>query len=373
MVRRLAALPALAFVLVCFCPLSNSADSSPAKVQQSTATPESDKPKSTASLELPITLRRHVGDLAEMKKRHEIRVLVVPSHSGFFYDRGIPHGIFYEAFDEFQRFANQKLRTGNLKINVTFIPVRLEQLEAALLEGVGDVVGYGVIVTPEREKLVLFTNPIDSDVKQVLVTGPKAPAITKLEELSGKEVYVNPLTVYYENLQRLSKEFQKAGKPPIVVKAADPNLTDEDLLEMVNAGLIPATVTINLRAQFWSKILPHLTLHPDMVLKEEGQLAFATRKDSPELRQLLDEFVQGHQLGTSFGNTLLRRYLQKTKWVQDATSPDEMRKFQEYVHYFQKYAAEYDFDYLMLVAQGYEESGWIKTARIPVVRWALCR
>ena len=151
MVRRLAALAALAFVLVCFCPLSNYlADSSPAKAQQSTS--ESDKPKSTASLELPITQRRHLGDLAEMKKRHEIRVLVVPSHSGFFYDRGIPHGIFYEAFDEFQRFANQKLRTGNLKINVTFIPVRLEQLEAALLEGVGDVVGYGVIVTPERRK-----------------------------------------------------------------------------------------------------------------------------------------------------------------------------------------------------------------------------
>jgi membrane-bound lytic murein transglycosylase MltF len=300
-----------------------------------------------------------------MKKRHEIRVLVVPSHSGFFYDRGIPHGIFYEAFNEFQRLANQKLRTGNLKINITFIPVRFEQLEAALLEGVGDVVGYGVIVTPEREKLVLFTSPIDSDVKQVLVTGPKAPAMTNLEELSGKEVYVNPLTVYYETLQRLSKEFENAGKPPIVVKAADPNLTDEDLLEMVNAGLIPATVTINLRAEFWSKILPHLTLHPDMVLEEEGHLAFATRKDSPELRQLLDEFVQGHQLGTSFGNTLLRRYLQKTKWVQDATSPDEMRKFQEYVHYFQKYAAEYDFDYLMLVAQGYEESGLDQSRKNP--------
>jgi membrane-bound lytic murein transglycosylase MltF len=33
-----------------------------------------------------------------------------------------------------------------------------------------------------------------------------------------------------------------------------------------------------------------------------------------------------------------------------------MKKFQEYVQYFQKYAQEYDFDYLMLVAQGYQES-----------------
>ena len=100
------------------------------------------------------------------------------------------------------------------------------------------------------------------------------------------------------------------------MKAADPNLTDEDLLEMVNAGLIPATVrSINIRAEFWSRVFPHLTLHQDTVLKEEGQLAFATRKDSPELRQLLDEFVRGHQMGTSFGNTLLRRYLQNTKWA----------------------------------------------------------
>jgi len=300
-----------------------------------------------------------------MKKRHVIRVLVVPSHSGFFYDRGIPHGIYYEAFEEFQRFANQKLRTGTVKVNVTFIPVRPEQLERALLEGVGDVAGYGVVVTPERENAVLFTTPIGSNVKQVIVTGPKAPPITNLEDLSGKEVYVNPLTAYYENLQRLSKEFQNAGRPPILVKAADPNLTDEDLLEMVNAGLIPATVTIDMRAEFWSKVLPHLTLHPNTVLKQEGQLAFATRKDSPELRQLLDEFVQGHQMGTSFGNTLLRRYLQNTKWVQDATSTEEMRKFQEYVRYFQKYAAQYDFDYLMLVAQGYQESGLDQSRKNP--------
>jgi membrane-bound lytic murein transglycosylase MltF len=323
--------------------------------------------KSTPSLELPITFARHVGDLEGMNKRHVIRVLVVPSHSGFFYDRGIPHGIFYEAFDEFQRFANQKLRTGNLKVSVTFIPVRLEQLEHALLEGVGDVVGYGVVVTPEREKLVLFTTPIDSNVKQVIVTGPNAPPIASLEDLSGKEVYVNPLTAYYENLQRLSKEFERAGRPPILVKAADPNLTDEDLLEMINAGLIPATVTINIRAEFWSKVFPRLTLHQDTVLKEEGQLAFATRKDSPELRRLLDEFVRGHQMATSFGNTLLRRYLhlQNTKWARDVTSAEGMRKFQEYIRYFEKYAAEYDFDYLMLVAQGYQESGLDQNRKNP--------
>ena len=291
-----------------------------------------------------------------MLKKHEIRVLVVPGQSSFFYDKGHPEGIYFEAFDEFQRFVNKKFKIGNLKTNVTYIPVRPEQLEKDLLDGVGDVVGYGVIVTPEREKNVLFTTPIDPNVKQVIITGPKSPPIATLEDLSGKEVHVSPQTVYYENLQRLSESLQAEDQPPVLLKAADPNLTDEDLMEMVNAGLVPSTVTISIRADFWAKVLPHLTLHPNIVLKEEGQLAWATRKDSPQLRQLLDEFVKGHAVGTSFGNILVRRYMQNTEWVKDATSSEEMKKFQMYVRYFQKYAAEYDFDYLLLVAQGYQES-----------------
>jgi membrane-bound lytic murein transglycosylase MltF len=312
--------------------------------------------QTSSSLELPVNFERHLGDLDGMVKRRQIRVLVIPSRSGFFYDKGQPHGIYYEAFDEFQRFVNNRYKTGSLKINVTYLPVRIEQLQEALLQGMGDVIGFPLIVTPEREQIALFTTPIDPDVNQVIVTGPKLTQVKNLEDLSGKEVYVNPLTVYYENLQRLSESLQKAGKPPILVKAADPNLNDEDLLEMVNAGLIPATVSISIRANFWAQVFTHLAVHSDIVVEKEGQLAWATRKDSPQLRELLDEFLKDHALGTSFGNTLVRRYAQNTKWVKNSTSTEEMAKFQAYVRYFQKYAAEYNFDYLMLVAQGYQES-----------------
>lgn len=331
-------------------PWPESTTSSVATDQEKNAT------TAASSLALPLTFERHLGDLEAMNKRHTIRVLVVPSHSGFFYDLGQPHGIYYEAFNEFQRYVNQRLKPAPVKITVTFIPVRPEQLERALLEGVGDVIGYGVIVTPEREQQVLFTTPIESNVKEVIVTGPKSKPVTSLEDLSGQPVFVNPLTDYYATLQNLNKEFQKSGKPPILVKAADRNLTDEDLLEMVRAGLIPATATINIRAEFWSKVFPELTLHPNIVLKEDGQLAFVTRKDSPHLQQMLDAFVREHQVGTSFGNTVVRRYLQNTEWVKDATSSEEMEKFHTYVRYFQEYAREYGFDYLMLVAQGYQES-----------------
>jgi membrane-bound lytic murein transglycosylase MltF len=365
-IRLVSALAATTLVSVYFGARSSEAISHPeANRQAATGTSRKNPSQSNSTLELPITFERRVGDLNGMVERHQIRALVVPSRSGFFYDKGHPQGITYEAFDEFQRFVNRKLKTGSLKIIVTFIPMRPEQLERALLEGVGDVVGYPVIMTPEREEEVLFTSPIYSNVKQVIVTGPKAPPITSLDDLSLKEIYVNPLTVYYGDLRSLSESFQKAGRSPILVKAADPNLTDEDLLEMVSSGLLPATVTISVRAEFWSKVFPNLTLHPNMVLKDEGQMAFVTRKDSPELRSLLDEFIEGRKFGTAFGNTLVRRYLQDTKWVKDSTSTEEMKKFQVYVQYFKKYAAEYNFDYLMLVAQGYQESLLDQSRRSP--------
>jgi membrane-bound lytic murein transglycosylase MltF len=93
-----------------------------------------------------------------------------------------------------------------------------------------------------------------------------------------------------------------------------------------------------------------------MVIANEGQLAWVMRKNNPQLKQLVDEFVGTHAVGTSFGNTMVRRYLENTKWVRNSTSKEELDKYLKMVSIFQKYATEYDLDYLMLVAQGYQES-----------------
>jgi membrane-bound lytic murein transglycosylase MltF len=328
-------------------------------------TPPGSGQNTANGLALPLYLGKHVGDLGEMVKQHEIRVLVVYGKSSFFYDAGRPEGIFYETFEEFEKFVNQKLNTGRLKVNVTFLPKGLDQLEPALREGEGDLIGYAVMVTPEREMEALFTTPIDAKMKQLVVRGAKSAAIDNVEDLSGQEIYVNPVTPYGESLRKLNDGFVKESKAPIAIKVADTNLTDEDLIEMVNAGLIPATVALSVRAQFWAKVFPQIKVTPEIAVKEEGEVAFVTRKDSPKLLALLNEFVKGHAAGTSFGNTLIRRYAQNTNWVKDSTSTEEMKKFREYVKYFQKYAAQYHFDYLMLMAQGYQESRLDQSVRNP--------
>jgi membrane-bound lytic murein transglycosylase MltF len=314
---------------------------------------------------LPIGFTRDTGDLDSMVKRRQIRALVILNPIGFFYDKGLPRGAMYETLEEFQRFANKKLKTGKVQVKVTFLPMRSDQIEKALTEGIGDIVAFGVVVTPEREKQVAFSTPLITDVKQIIVTGSNFGSVSTLEDLGGKEVYVNPITTYYQNLQLANETLKKSGKTLIVIKAADKNLTDDDLIQMVNAGLIPATVTVQQRADLWSQVLPDVHPHPDLVIASGQKLAWALRKNNPQLKQLLDEFLATHAVGSSFGNTLLRRYLQNTKWIRNSTSPEEMKKFQSNVEYFKKYAGEYDFDVLMIIAQAYQESLLDQSKRNP--------
>jgi membrane-bound lytic murein transglycosylase MltF len=308
------------------------------------------------ALTLPVKFTRWTGDFDGMEKRKVIRALVINSKTGFFYDRGLARGVTVEMLQEFETFVNKKLRNPKPRVKVVYIPVATSQLASSLNDGLGDIAATGIVISPEREKLVDFTIPVMTGVKLILVTNTAAPSPKSLDELSGQEVWVNPLTLAYQALTTFNESLKKEGKPAVKLVASDSNLVEEDLLEMTNAGLIPATVAFDFRAQFWAQVYSNIRLHPDVVVRSEGDVAWAIRKNSPQLKQMLDEFFQSHRSGTAFGNVMLKRYLRDTKWVKDSTSSSELTKFKAYITYFKKYGEEYDFDYLMLAAQGYQES-----------------
>jgi membrane-bound lytic murein transglycosylase MltF len=308
------------------------------------------------TLTLPVSMRRRTDDLPQMLKERNIRALVLINPIGFFYQNGKPRGITYEALEEFERFVNTKFKSGALKIKVTYIPMRPDELASALTEGAGDFVAQPIAITPARQEKYVFTTPILTNVAQIVVTGNEFATANSFDDLADKNIYVNPLSSYHDELVKLSAEREKTGKRPLSIKPADKNLTEDDLIEMVNAGLIPATVTTQTRAALWQQVLPSVKPHPEMVVASGVNMGWVMRKNNPELKKLLDEFAETHREGTSFGNTLLRRYLQNTKWIKNSTSADEMKKFASYVEYFKKYSGEYHFDYLMIAAQAYQES-----------------
>jgi membrane-bound lytic murein transglycosylase MltF len=135
---------------------------------------------------------------------------------------------------------------------------------------------------------------------------------------------------------------------------------------MVNAGLIPITVVDNYLADFWKQVFPDLNVHDDVAVRTGGVLAIAIRKGSPQLAKGLNYIIDQYGLGSAFGNTIEKRYLQNTKFVKDATSEAERRKFVQMVELFKKYSDQYDMDYLLMAAQGFQESGLDQGVRSPV-------
>jgi membrane-bound lytic murein transglycosylase MltF len=305
------------------------------------------------------------GDFDKMVAKRQIRVLVVYSKTFYFLDRGRQRGISYDLLKEFEKFVNKKLKTKILKVNVVFIPVRRDKLIPGLLEGLGDMAVANLTITPERLKQVDFSNPLLTGVKELLVTGPAAPPLTSLDDLAGHEIYVRKSSSYYESLLELNASFKNTGKQPIQLIAADESFEDEDLLEMVNAGLIPMIVMDSHKAQFWTQIFDKIQVHSDIAVRTGGKIAWALRKNSPKLKAVINEFVKGHKKGTLIGNMMLKRYLKNTKYVKNSISKQELEKFEAMVRLFKKYAGQYDFDYLMVAAQAYQESGLDQSKKSP--------
>ena len=92
-------------------------------------------------------------------------------------------------------------------------------------------------------------------------------------------------------------------------------------------------------------------------MRTGGEIAWAIRKDSPKLKKEIDAFIKEHRKGTLLGNILFNRYLRENKWVTDHLAEKELEKLQPMVVLFQKYGEEYGFDWLLLAALGYQESG----------------
>jgi membrane-bound lytic murein transglycosylase MltF len=306
------------------------------------------------------------GDLDAMIKRRAIRVAVTFNRTHYFIDKGQERGITYEALKSFENDLNTDLKTGNLKVHVVIVPMSRDQLYPALSTGKVDMVAAMVTVRPELEKLVAFSEPTRTNVSQVVVTGPGAPPIARVDDLAGQEVFVRKTSPYHETLTSLNEQLKARGKPTVVIDEAPDVLEDDDVLEMVNAGLAPITVVDDYLAEFWKQVFTNINVRQDITLRSGGRLAVAFRKENPRLREMVNQWIRKHGEGDAFRNVLERRYLQSVKYVKNAAADSERQKLQKVRELFRKYGKQYDLDYLLMAAQGYQESTLDHGVKSPV-------
>lgn len=296
------------------------------------------------------------GDLDAMIERGYIRALVPYSKTTYFLDGLQQRGTSYELLKLFEEWVNQQAGTGTLKVRVVPIPAARDELLPGVVEGLADLALGALTITGERQEIVDFGAPLASGISEIIVTGPTAAPLGGLDDLSGRTIYVRESSSYYRSLVALNEDLAGRGLEPATLVLAEEYLEDEDLLEMVNAGMIETIVVDQYKAEFWAQIFDRVVLHPDVAVRTGGEIAWAFRKGSPQLAEMVNGFVARNRKGTLTGNVLFNRYLRDADYIRNALAEDELTRFREAVQYFQQYAPQYEFDYLMMVAQGYQES-----------------
>ncbi len=297
-----------------------------------------------------------LGDLNQIRKRRLLRVLVTHSRTDFFLDKGKLRGVQAELIYELLKHLNKGIRRESDKLFVQFIPVEFHQLIPALLSGEGDIVAAFLTLTPQRTEKVDFISSRNMAISEVIVANKSAAPISNLSELSDKHVYVLKDSSYVEHLQELNVKLGILEKNPVVIRQSDDRLLTEDILELVNAGVVDYTVCDDFKASLWQQVLPNIVVRDDLRVSTDKFTGWAIRKNSPALKEALDEFTKRVRKGTLLGNIIFARYFDNTEWVSNPLQASERDKLSQFVDLFEKYGEKYQFDPLALAAQAYQES-----------------
>lgn len=305
------------------------------------------------------------GDLDQMIARRYLRVLVVPTRTQYWIHDGRPVGIEFERLRAFEKWLNKRHKTDHrhLHVHVVYIPTRRDDLVPALVEGRGDIAVGMLTSTTDRLEHVDFAGPFLRGISELPVTRDDVAALSSADDLSGREVVVRRSSSYWSHLRKLNARLRSEGRKPVRLRAASERLTDDDLLEMVSAGLVEATVVDDYAAHLWSRVFDNLRVHDQAAVNEGGELGWLVRQDSPVLRKEIDAFARSHGQGTTFGNSILAKYTGSTRFADASLSDEGMSRFRGTYDTFRKYAEAYSLDPLLLVAQAYQESRLRQEAR----------
>jgi len=300
---------------------------------------------------------KHTGDLNTLLEKRYIRVLTTFNKTNFFLSEGKLQGHEYSLLKEYEKFLNKGIKKGELRTVLEFIPVSRDQLILALVEGFGDIAAAGLTITPMRLKDVDFTDPYLTGIDEVVVTHKGVPKILAPEDLSGRKIFIRESSSYYESLVSFNNSLSGLGKRPVQIIKADEDLETEDILEMVNSGAIEITLSDSHIAGIWSEVLKNLQVYGEVTLRSGTQIAWMVRKNNPELKASLNQFLKKHRKGTLLGNVYFNRYYKDNRWIKNPLRVGEEKKLQQSKPLFKKYAAQYGFDWRFIMAVAYQESG----------------
>lgn len=236
-------------------------------------------------------------DLDAIKKRGYINALVDNNSVSYFIYKGQPMGYEYELLNLFARHLDV-----DLKIKVTSgVDRAVDQLN----KGEGDIIAFPLTITKERKKYVAFSKPHfhsfqvlvqrkPRDWRQMTLDNVNDSLIRNPVDLIGKEVYVLAGSSFETRLKHLSEEI--GGD--ITIRPDTASLESESLIRKVAMGEIEYTVADHMMAIVNASYYPNLDINTPLSMAQ--QVAWATRKNSPRLVEVINQWLAGVKKEATF-------------------------------------------------------------------------
>lgn len=301
-------------------------------------------------------------DLEQIKARGYLTAIMDNSSTGFFIYKGRTMGYEYELLKAFTDSMGIELR-----INIT---PSLEEGFRKLNEGEGDILAYNLTITKERKKRIAFTH-YHNLVEMVLVQRKpdnwrqmklheiEATMIRNPVDLIGKEVYVRHHSSYVDRLQNLSEEI---GGDIFIVQAS-PEMETEAIIRQVAEGFVDYTVAEKdiamVNATYYSN------LDVKTAISFPTRIAWGVRKSSNDLLQALNSWIREMRKETDY-YVIYDKYFKSRKAALRRTKSEYFSlgggKLSPYDSLIKDAAAELGWDWRLLAAQIFRESGFDQEA-----------
>lgn len=298
-------------------------------------------------------MRPVLADLDMILERRLLRVAIPYTPIYFSYNGDKMIGFAVEMARELEAHIGSTL---DRKVDVLLIPLPRDQIIPAVAEGRADLAMANLTITAARREIVAFADPIFKDISEIVVTGRGTPAPQSFDDLVQTGVFLRPSSSYYTHLQDLNAKREAAGQAPIPVTNVVPQLEDYDVLDLLDNGVIPATVVDSHKLELWQQVFENITVHQDLPINEGGEIAWAVRKNSPELLDVLNGFIAQARQGTLLGNILSKRYFGSAGWIEEIRSGDALDERENIIAHIKTYSDSYGFDWRLIFAQAYQES-----------------
>jgi membrane-bound lytic murein transglycosylase F len=309
-------------------------------------------------------------DLAEIRERGTLTVLAPYNSTTYFVYRGEPLGYEYELLREFAEAQGLKLKM--------VVVTDLKSLLPLLNAGEGDVAAARLVPTPEGEAQAAFTRALymtepalvqqgeapaaaSKVAEKAMAAGPADPSpevdiqarlVSHPAQLAGRRVDLPTRSPYQRTLVELADEISGDIR---VVELGE--VQDEALAQKIARGEVEFTVMQSNLAALKEAEFSNLKVRP--VLGRKHGVAWAVRKNSPELMAELNRWIEDKQNQGRFARLYKKYFVDMRGYIERATSDyltSSTGKLCPYDDLLKTYAGQVGWDWRLLASQMYQES-----------------